>query len=69
MSDHPKPCIRQQELIEKVQVHLIRISELAHAIAAALGNGNENLAAQLDKQVESEFGLRNAHWGPCTNTG
>jgi hypothetical protein len=43
MSDHPKPCIRQQELIEKVQVHLIRISELAHAIAAALGNGNENL--------------------------
>jgi hypothetical protein len=63
MSDHPKPCIRQQELIEKVQVHLIRISELTRAIAEAIGNGNENLAAQLDKQVDSEFGLKERAMG------
>jgi hypothetical protein len=57
------PCRRQQELIEDVQRHLIRISQLTRAIAEALANHNENLAAELDKQVDLEFGLKERGMG------
>jgi hypothetical protein len=39
MSDQPAPCLQQQELIDKVQEHLMRISELTRATAEALANG------------------------------
>jgi hypothetical protein len=57
------PCPRQQELIEKVQRHLLNISELARRIAEALANRNENTAAELDKQVDLELGLKERGMG------
>ena len=63
MPEEPSPCLRQQELIEDVQRHLIRISELTRAIAEALANKNENLAAELDKQVDLELGLKERGMG------
>jgi hypothetical protein len=63
MPEEPGPCLRQQELIEDVQRHLIRISELTRAIAEALASKNENLAAELDKQVDIELGLKERGMG------
>jgi hypothetical protein len=63
MSDQPSPCLQQQELIDKVQEHLMRISELTRATAEALRNGNENFAAELDKQVDLEFGRKERAMG------
>ena len=63
MPEEPAPCLRQQELIEDVQRHLMRISELTRAIAEALANRNENLAAELDKQVDLELGLKERGMG------
>ena len=57
------PCRLQQELIEDVQNHLIRISELTRAVAEALKNKNENLAAQLDKEVDLELGRKERSMG------
>jgi hypothetical protein len=57
MPDAP-PCQRQQELMEKVQYHLIRIADLSRATAEAVANQNENLVRELDKQVESELGSK-----------
>jgi hypothetical protein len=47
----------------EVQSHLLRISELVRAIAQALTDGNENLAADLDKQVDLELGLKERGMG------
>ena len=63
MSDQPAPCLKQLELIDKVQKHLMRISELTRATAEALANGNENFAAELDKQVDVEFGRKERAMG------
>jgi hypothetical protein len=63
MADQPSSCHRQQELIEDVQRHLIRISELTRSIAEALANGNESFAAELDKEVDLEFGLKERGMG------
>jgi len=63
MPKKPVPCIRQQELIQNVQQHLMRISELTRAIAEALAKGNDNLAAELDKQVDLEFGFKERGMG------
>ena len=63
MADTPSPCRRQQELVEDVQRHLIRISELTRAVAEALANKNENLAAELDRQVDLELGLKERGMG------
>ena len=52
MVEKPSPCLRQQELIEDVQRHLIRISELSRATADALAAGSEGLALEIDKEVE-----------------
>jgi hypothetical protein len=57
------PCPRQQELIEKVQRHLLNISELALRIAEAIANRNENTAAELDKQVDLELGFKERAMG------
>ena len=57
------PCKRQQELMEKVQRHLLNISELARRIAEAIANRNENTAAELDKQVDLELGLKERAMG------
>ena len=54
----PPPCPRKQHLIEEVQRHLIRISELSRATAEAIGNRTENLVSALDKQIEWEVGAK-----------
>ena len=41
----------------------MRISELTRATAEALRNGNENFAAELDKQVDIEFGKKERAMG------
>jgi hypothetical protein len=57
------PCLQQQKLMVEVQDHLIKISELTRAVAEALANGNENLAAELDKQVDLELGMKERGMG------
>jgi hypothetical protein len=57
------PCLQQQGLIAAVQDHLIRISELTRAVAEALKIGNENFAAELDKQVDVELGKKERAMG------
>jgi hypothetical protein len=63
MARHQKPCPRQQELIEDVQRHLIRIPELTRDALEARANRNENLAAELDKQVDLELWLAERNMG------
>ena len=52
------PCNQQQRLIETVQAHLMRIAELSRATADALARRDEDLAGDLDKQVETEVGAK-----------
>ena len=54
---------RQRELIEDIQRHLMRMSELTRATAEALANGSEGLAAELDKEVEVELGAKERAMG------
>jgi len=56
MPEQPKPCVRQQELISDVQVHLQRIAELAHAEVDALASRNHNSWKAIDQQIELEIG-------------
>ena len=63
MDENQIPCARQQALIEKVQRHLLNISELTRKIAEAIANRNENTAAELDKQVDLELGLKERAMG------
>ena len=49
--------------MEKVQRHLLNISELAGRIAESIANRNENTAAELDKQVDLELGLKERAMG------
>jgi hypothetical protein len=63
MEQSQKSCVRQQDLIAKAQAHLVRISELTRSIAEALANGNEDMAADLDKQVDLELGLKERAMG------
>ena len=63
MPEKPCSCLRQQELIEEVQRHLIRISELTRTIAEALASGNEHFAAELDKEVDLELGRKERGMG------
>ena len=63
MPEGLSPCPRQQELIEDVQRHLMRISELTRSIAEALANGNEGFAAELDKEVDLELGRKERAMG------
>jgi hypothetical protein len=51
-------CQRQRELIEQVHDHFIRISGLSRAAADALMNRHENVARELDKQLENELGAK-----------
>jgi hypothetical protein len=46
-----------------VQEHLMQISKLTRAVSEALTNGHENFAAELDKQVELEFGRKERAMG------
>jgi hypothetical protein len=54
--DQPKPCIRQQELMDEVQSRLEKIAELAHAEVEALRNHNHNLWKAIDTQIELQIG-------------
>jgi hypothetical protein len=63
MSDLSEVCLRQKELIENVQGHLQNISRLTHGIVEAIGTGSENLAAELDKQVDLEWGMKERAMG------
>ena len=51
-------CERQRELTIHVHHHLIRISELSRAAADAVVNRYENLARELDVQLEDELGAK-----------
>jgi hypothetical protein len=51
-------CLKQQELIGRVQQHLCLIAELTRATADAVGSRNENLTRELDRQVEAEIGAK-----------
>ena len=62
-SQHKPPCLAQQKLITAVQDHLMQVCKLTRAIAEALTNGNENFAAELDKQVDLEFGKKERAMG------
>ena len=62
-TDRKPPCAQQQKLIAEVQDHLIQISQLTRAIAEALANGNENVAAEMDKQVDLELGKKERAMG------
>jgi hypothetical protein len=57
------PCPSQQKLMAEVQDHLMQISQLTRAVAEALANGNENFAAELDKQVDLELGKKERAMG------
>jgi hypothetical protein len=63
MAENQIPCPRQQALIKKAQRHLLNISELTRKIAEAIANRNENTAAELDKQVDLELGLKERAMG------
>jgi hypothetical protein len=41
----------------------MQISKLSRAVAEALANGSEHLAAELDKQVDLELGKKRAGHG------
>jgi hypothetical protein len=50
------PCVRQQELIEQVQQHLIRLSELARREASLVATEEEAVWLAVDKEIENELG-------------
>ena len=50
------PCPRQQEIMEELQEHLMRLAALAREEAEAVRTGSENLWMAIDKQIESELG-------------
>ena len=50
------PCSRQQQFIEQVQRHLIRLSELAREEALIIASQNDNTWLAIDKQIEHELG-------------
>jgi hypothetical protein len=60
---HEAQCLRQQEIIHEIQGHLIRLAELAHAVASALENRNENLAHQIDREIELQLGAKERGMG------
>jgi hypothetical protein len=62
-TEHTPPCLTQQQLIADVQEHLMQISKLSRAVSEALASGNENFAAELDKQVDLEFGKKERAMG------
>lgn len=51
-------CERQRQLIMHVHGHLMRISELSRAAAEAVVNRHENLARELDQELEKELGAK-----------
>jgi hypothetical protein len=56
MSNQPKPCLRQQELIDEVRRRLTKLAELAHAESEALAGRHHNLWKEIDQQIELEIG-------------
>jgi hypothetical protein len=54
----PAACRQQQELIDKVQEHLIRIADLSRATAEAVAHRNEHMTRELDREVEEEIGKK-----------
>ena len=61
--DEPYPCVTQIKLSEIVQAHLMQIASLSRATADALANQNENLAHDLDREVEREIGEKERAMG------
>jgi len=57
------PCLKQQELIVEAQSCLAQLSELMRAAAAALENRHENLAHEIDLQIELKFGEKERAMG------
>jgi hypothetical protein len=49
-------CARQQQLMDEAQSCLVRIADLARAEAEALTNGTENIAMEIDRQIEHAIG-------------
>ena len=52
------PCTRQQELIEEVQRHLIRLSELAREEAGLIGSKDDTKWLAIDQEIERELGAK-----------
>ncbi len=61
--DEPNTCPTQQKLVEIVQAHLMQIAHLSRSTADALANRNENLAHDLDSEVEREIGAKERAMG------
>jgi hypothetical protein len=49
------PCAQRQQLVQTMQHHLRRVTELAHAEAEAMAGGNENVWMTLEAQLMNEL--------------
>jgi len=59
----PAPCLIKQQLIEVVQKHLIRLSELAKDAAEALRMHDDARVDETDRQIERELGAKERAMG------
>ena len=57
------PCARQQELIEQVQRHLIRLSELAREEVGIVGPQGRTKWLAIDQEIERELGEKERSLG------
>ena len=63
LETNPAPCLQLQEIMREVQDHLMALAELSRAAAIALQNHNENLAREIDLQIELELGAKERSMG------
>ncbi len=62
MSDQPRACLRQQELIAEVQRHLVRLAQLARA-ESELISGDSEAWLEIDKEIELQIGEKERSMG------
>ena len=63
MSGALRSCPAQQELIERVQDHLAKLTELMRFASVALANHQENTSMEIDRQIEAEIGEKERAMG------
>jgi hypothetical protein len=61
-AEHMPPCLTQQQLIAGVQEHLMQISNCRGPYLKRWRTGTK-IAAELDKQVDLEFGKKERAMG------
>ncbi|HXS95975.1 MAG TPA: hypothetical protein VN736_15325 [Candidatus Limnocylindrales bacterium] len=59
----PAPCLLKQQLIDGVQKHLIRLSELAKDAAEALRMQDDMRVDETDREIERELGAKERAMG------